>query len=184
MTERVLKRQPRLAEIGSLAGMFHERIDGSGYPRGLSGSAIPPAARVLAVAEVYQALREARPHRAAFSRRQAQALLLDEAAAGRLDPAAVTAVLAAAGHRTRRRPNLVGGLTAREAEVLALLVRGLPNKQIAARLAISPRTVGSHIEHIYSKIGVGTRGSAAMYALGHGIVDATPADEEAFQTVG
>ncbi len=184
LTERVLKRQPRLAEVGTIAGMFHERIDGSGYPRGLSAAAIPPTARVLAAAEVYQAMREDRPHRGALSRQVAQVLLLREAAAGRLDASAVDAVLAAAGHQPRRRPNLVGGLSSRETEVLALMVRGLPNKLIAAELSIAPRTVGSHIEHIYTKIGVSTRGSAAMYAMRHGIVDATPSDGERFESIG
>jgi HD-GYP domain-containing protein (c-di-GMP phosphodiesterase class II) len=184
LTERVLTHQPRLAEIGAIAGMFHERLDGSGYPRGLSGGAIPLVARIVAAAEVYQALREARPHRPARSRNQAQATLRHEAALGRLDGAAVDAVLAAAGHQVRRRPTLVAGLTAREVEVLALLVRGLPNKQIAAVLSLAPRTVGSHIEHIYTKIGVSTRGSAAMYAMRHGLVDATPTEEEALESVG
>ena len=64
LTERVLRRQPRLADVGAIAGMVYERQDGSGYPRGLSGGAIPPPARILAAAEVYQALGEARPHRA------------------------------------------------------------------------------------------------------------------------
>jgi HD-GYP domain-containing protein (c-di-GMP phosphodiesterase class II) len=178
LTERVLTRQPRLAEIGVVAGTFHERMDGSGYPRGLTGAAIPVTGRVLAAAEVYQALREDRPHRVALAAPQARTVLLAEAGGGRLDPAAVDAVLVAAGHRARRRPNLVGGLTAREAEVLSLLVRGLGNKQIAGVMAISPRTVGSHIEHIYSKIGVGTRGSAAMYAMRHGFVDAVPPDRD------
>ena len=184
LTERVLRRQPRLREIGALAGMFHERVDGSGYPRGLSGPAIPPAARVLAAAEVYQAMREARAHRLAFEPSRARSALLAEASAGRLDPAAVDAVLAAAGHQVRRRPNLTAGLSAREAEILALLVRDLPNKQIAAVLSISPRTVGSHIEHIYMKLGVSSRGSAAMFAMRHGIVDAVPRDEETFATMG
>ena len=184
LTERVLKRQPQLAEIGTIAGMVHERLDGSGYARGLSGPAIPAAARILAAADVYQALREARPHREARSRPEAEALLRGEAAAGRLDPTSVDAVLAAAGHRPRRQPTLVAGLSAREVEVLALAVRGLPNKQIAHALGISPRTVGSHIEHIYTKIGVSTRGSAAMYAMRHGIVDATPADEEMPEPIG
>jgi DNA-binding NarL/FixJ family response regulator len=56
--------------------------------------------------------------------------------------------------------------------VLALLVRGLSNKQIAVQLSVSARTVGSHIEHVYSKIGVSARGAAAMYAMRHGLVDA------------
>ena len=184
LTERVLMHQPTLAEIGAIAGMVHERLDGSGYPRGRSGGAIPLVARIVAAAEVYQSLREARPHRPARSRNRAQAALRQEAAIGRLDGAAVDAVLAAAGHQIPRRPNLVAGLTAREVEVLALLVRGLANKQVAAVLAVSPRTVGSHIEHIYTKIGVSTRGSAAMYAMRHGLVDATPSEEETLESVG
>ena len=184
LTERVLKNQPVLAEIGRVAGMVHERLDGSGYPRGLSGSAIPPAARVLAAAEVYQALREDRPHRRAMPRAEAAAVLTGEARAGRLDGAAVQAVSAAAGHRTRRQTSLTGGLSAREAEVLALVARGLSNKQIAARLSITPRTAGSHIEHIYDKIGATTRGSAALYAMRHGLIDATAPDEEPLTDIG
>jgi DNA-binding CsgD family transcriptional regulator len=177
LTERVLAHQPRLAEIGAIASMVHERADGSGYPRGLSGNAIPQTARVLAAAQVYQALREERPHRGSLGPTAAQAVLLDEAGQGRLDTAAVNAVLAAAGHQVRRRPNLIAGLSPREVEVLSLLVRGLSNKQIAAQLSVSARTVGSHIEHIYTKIGVSARGPAAMYAMRHGLVDASVADD-------
>ena len=79
---------------------------------------------------------------------------------------------------------MIAGLSAREAEVLALLVRGLSNKHIAAALFISPRTVGSHIEHIYTKIGVSTRGSAAMYAMRHGIVDANRLDAGVLAEIG
>jgi len=164
--------------------MFHERLDGSGYPRGLSGPAIPLAARVLAAAEVYQAVTEQRPHRQAFRAAEAADLLTHEASAGRLDGAAVQAVLAAAGHRTRRRTSLTGGLSARETEVLALVARGLSNKQIAARLSITPRTAGSHIEHIYDKIGATTRGSAALYAMRHGLIDPAAPDEEAPTDIG
>jgi DNA-binding NarL/FixJ family response regulator len=52
----------------------------------------------------------------------------------------------------------------------------LSNKEIAAQLTVSTRTVGSHIEHIYTKIGVSARGAAAMYAMRHGLVDATLVD--------
>ena len=173
LTERILSHQPRLAEIGTIASMVYERIDGSGYPRGLSGSAIPHAARVLAAAQVYQALREERPHRGALGPKEAGALLLAEAGEGRLDAASVNAVLAAAGHQARRRPNLIAGLSPREVEVLSLLVRGMSNRQIAAQLFVSVRTVGSHIEHIYTKIGVSSRGPAAMYAMRHGLVDSS-----------
>jgi HD-GYP domain-containing protein (c-di-GMP phosphodiesterase class II) len=173
LTERVLSHQPRLAEIGTIASMVYERADGSGYPRGISGNAIPHPARVLAAAQMYQALREERPHRAALAPAEAQAVLLVEADKGRLDAATVNAVLAAAGHQTRRRPNMIAGLSAREVDVLRLLVRGLSNKQIAAQLFVSARTVGSHIEHIYAKIGVSSRGPAAMYAMRHGLVDSS-----------
>lgn len=170
LTERVLCRQPTLATIGGLAGMCHERMDGSGYPRGLSGGSIPLPARLLAAAEVYRAMSEARPYRDALSRGEREAALRAEAGAGRLDARAVDAVLAAAGHQRRARPTNVAGLTAREIEVLDLLVRGSSNKQIATRLSITPRTAGSHIEHIYTKIGVSTRGAAAMFAMRHGLV--------------
>lgn len=171
LTERVLARQPRLAELGAIACMSHERMDGSGYPRGLSGAAIPPAARILAAADVYQALVSARPHRPALSREQCEATMLDEVRTGRLDDSAARAVLAAAGHTPPRRANLVAGLTTREAEILGLVARGWSNKQIAAELSITPRTVGSHIEHAYTKIGVNTRGAAAMFAMQHGLID-------------
>ena len=174
LTERVLSRQAELVKIGAIATMFHERSDGSGYPRGLSGGAIPRPARILAAAEVYQALREPRPHRPAYPAERAKTILLEEAETGRLDTIAVNSVLRAAGHRTRRAPSNVAGLTARETEVLGLLVRGLSNAQIAERLTISKRTAGAHIEHIYAKIGVSARGAAAMYAMRHGLVDASP----------
>ena len=134
LTERVLSREPRLRRIGALAAMVSERMDGSGYPRGLSGSAIPVAARILAAADVYRAAGAERAHRAALDRGETETLLRDEVAAGRLDADAVRAVLARAGHVVGRRPSAVAGLTAREVEVLALLVRGLSNRQIADRL--------------------------------------------------
>ncbi len=184
LTERVLGRQPVLAQIGAIAAMQHERMDGSGYPRGLAGAAIPVAARLVAAADVYQALAEDRPHRPARTESERVAVLHSEVEAGRLDAEAVRAVLAAAGHRTGRRPTTIAGLTAREVEVLALLVRGWSNKQIAGHLSITARTVGSHVEHIYAKIDVTTRGAAAMFALRHGLVDAGRPSGEARQKLG
>jgi len=170
LTERVLCRQPRLCEIGAVAAAGHERMDGSGYPRGLTGTAIPAPARLLAAAAVYQALGEDRPHRTALALADRAEALRAEVTAGRLDGAAVGAVLTAAGCRPGRRTPLVAGLTGRELEVLELLVRGSSNRQIAQHLSITPRTVGTHVEHIYTKIGVSTRGAAAMFAMRHGLV--------------
>jgi len=54
--------------------------------------------------------------------------------------------------------------------VLGLLARGLSNKQIAARLVITPKTVGNHVEHIYAKIGASTRAGASFFATQHGLL--------------
>lgn len=170
LTERVLSRSLPLRQLGTIAGMCHERMNGSGYPRGLSGAAIPFAARVLAAAQTYQAVREDRPHRGALTPDAGTALLNEEVAAGRLDADAVRAVLIAADQPVPRRTVQVAGLTAREVEVLCLMVRARSNKVIAQQLSITPRTVGSHIEHIYTKIGVTTRGAAAMFAMRHGLI--------------
>ena len=48
--------------------------------------------------------------------------------------------------------------------------RGLSNKQIAARLVVSPRTVGHHVEHLYRKIGCSTRAAASLFATQHGLL--------------
>jgi HD-GYP domain-containing protein (c-di-GMP phosphodiesterase class II) len=171
LTERTLARPARLAEIGALAAQHHERIDGSGYPYGIHGDDLSLPARVIAAADAYHAMCEDRPNRAAFSTAGAASALRDEVAAGRLDGDAANAVLAAAGHRVRRRPALPGGLTRREAEILVLMARGLSNKEMAERLSVSVRTVRSHVEHVYAKIGVSARGAAAMFAMRHGLVD-------------
>ena len=80
------------------------------------------------------------------------------------------AVLGAAGHRVRRRREGPAGLTAREVEVLRLLAGGLSTRQIAQRLAISPKTAGNHIEHIYGKIDATNRATASLFAVQHGLL--------------
>jgi DNA-binding NarL/FixJ family response regulator len=141
-------------------------VDGSGYHRGLGSKALSPAARILAAADVYQAMTELRPHRLALAPESAAADLRREVRAGRLDGDAVHAVLAEAGHRVpsirRERP---GGLSEREIEVLRLLARGLSNRDMAQQLFLSRDTVKHHIQHIYDKIGVSTRAGATMFAM-------------------
>lgn len=170
LTERTLARSPGLAPIGQLAAMHHERLDGSGYPAGLAGDAIPRPARVLAAADVYHALRETRPHRQPLPAREAADVLRSEARAGRLDGEAVNAVLTAAGHRVRRRVEQPGGLTPREVEVLVQLARGKRNREIADALGISAKTVSAHLERIYTKAGVTTRAAATLFAMRHGVL--------------
>jgi HD-GYP domain-containing protein (c-di-GMP phosphodiesterase class II) len=170
LTERMLHQSAALAPLGEIAVQHRERLDGSGYPRGLSGRAISRPARVLGAADAYQSMREPRPHRPARSAAEAAAEMREEVRSGRLDPDAVEAVLVTAGHRVPRRREALAGLTAREAEVLVQLARGLSNKQIAERLVITPKTAGNHVEHIYAKIGVSNRAAAAMFALQHGLL--------------
>jgi HD-GYP domain-containing protein (c-di-GMP phosphodiesterase class II) len=173
LTERMLARVPLLARVGHCAALHHERLDGSGYPRGLRGEAISLPAQTLGAADVYTALRQPRPHRAALGADDAERTMREEVRAGRLNGDAVQAVLQAAGHRLRRRAGLPSGLTAREAEVLVLLGQGRSNPQIAAELQLSRKTVSSHLEHIYTKLGVKTRTGAALFAMRHGLIDAT-----------
>lgn len=168
--ERILGRAPALARAAVLARADHERCDGSGYPRGSEAS--PLAARVLAAADVWCALGEDRPHRAAHARERAQAELLAEVAAGRLDARAVDAVLGRAATPERGAAEVPAGLTTREIEVLRWVARGDTNKEVAARLGISPRTVGHHLAHAFEKIGVTTRAAAALFIVEHGLLHA------------
>ena len=180
VTDRMLRQSEALAPVARIAVQHRERIDGSGYPRGLSGAAISREARILAAADAYQAMREPRPHRPERSAEEAAGELRADVKAGLFDADAVEAVLGAAGHRVARRREGPAGLTAREIEVLRLLARGLSNKQIAARLVISPKTVANHTEHIYAKIDTSTprRGrplrDAARAAARGGVPGARP----------
>jgi HD-GYP domain-containing protein (c-di-GMP phosphodiesterase class II) len=177
LSERMLALCPALAGLGRIAVEHHERLDGSGYPRALSGDAISTSARLLAAADCYQAMCEMRPHRPARAPAEAASELRTEVTAGRLDGEAVQAVLRAAGHRVGRRREWPAGLTKREVEVLRLLARGLSNKEIAQELTITPGTAGSHIEHIYTKIDASNRAQASLFALKHGLMaDAASAD--------
>lgn len=78
-------------------------------------------------------------------------------------------MLEAAGHRVRRveRP---AGLTEREAQVVALIARGMQTKQVGRALGISAKTADRHVQNAYSKIGVSTRAAAALFAMEHGLV--------------
>ena len=167
---RMLAACAALAPLGEIAIQHHERIDGSGYPRGLRGDALTTAGRVLAAADAYVGKTEPRPHRPALAPGEVAAALRAEVRGGRLDSGAVESVLRSAGHRVRRRREWPAGLTTREVEVLQLLARGLSNKEIAERLVISPKTASNHIEHIYIKIGVSNRARASVFALKHGLM--------------
>ncbi len=168
-TERVLVRSPFLAPYAEIACAHHERLDGSGYHRGVNAAALPRAARLLAAADAFQSKTEPRPYRQALSPAEATRVLADRAEAGRLDPDMVVAVAEAADQEPPqiRRP---AGLTEREVDVIGLLARGRATKQIAAILGISTKTADRHIQNIYGKIEVSSRAAAALYAAEHGLV--------------
>lgn len=82
-----------------------------------------------------------------------------------LSPEATDALVAAS-----QKPRLGADLTARERELLALMVRGLNNQEIAAELAIALPTVKFHIGHILSKLQVDNRTEAVLAAFKHKLV--------------
>ncbi len=167
-TERVLSRSAALTKLAWIAGTHHERLDGSGYHRGVTAPSLAMPARLLAVADAYRTLIEPRPHRAARSPEEAARALGDAANAGRIDPDAVAAVLEAAGAAVPRmtRP---AGLTDREAQVISMVAKGLQTKQVGHRLGISAKTADRHLQNAYAKIGVSTRAAAALFAMQHGL---------------
>lgn len=168
-TERILDRCGSLAPLVEPASSHHERIDGSGYHRSISGEALSRSARILAAADVFAALTDERPHRRAYGDAEASRALEAEA---NLDADAVACVLAAAGRRPA--PPAAGwpaGLTDREVEVLRLIARGRSNRDVGERLVISPKTVGRHVENLYRKIGVSSRAAAAVFAMEHELLD-------------
>jgi DNA-binding NarL/FixJ family response regulator len=159
--------------LGALAGAHHERLDGSGYHRNAPAALLALPARLLAAADCYHALTEARPHRPARSPEEAAKTLEAEVSARRLDGEAVRAVLEAAGHGARKKRGAwPGGLSDREVEVLRLVAQGCSNKEVAQRLSISARTVQHHTIHIYDKLGVSTRAAAALFALENDLLKA------------
>lgn len=80
--EEICRVVPGLAPVLPIVRSHHERWDGSGYPDGLCGEAIPLLARILQVADIYDALTSARPYKRALSGKQALAILEKETRAG------------------------------------------------------------------------------------------------------
>ena len=98
---RILEPLPHCADIVPMVLQHHERFDGTGYPAGLAGEAIAFDARVLAVADVYDAMTSERPYRRGLPARDA-VVRIAEAAGTQFDPDVVDAFLAA--FRDRRIP--------------------------------------------------------------------------------
>jgi HD-GYP domain-containing protein (c-di-GMP phosphodiesterase class II)/DNA-binding CsgD family transcriptional regulator len=173
-SQRILSLAAPLRASAAVAGLHHERLDGSGYHRGLPASSIPLSARILAVAEVYHSMGEPRAWRPALTPDEATRQLRADVAARRLDARAVDAVLVAAGQPRptgRSSRSWPAGLTDREVEVLKAITRGLANKQIARQLHISEATVHTHVINLYGKAGVNTRAGATLFAFEQDLTD-------------
>lgn len=173
-TERILKRAPTIEDEASLACRAFERLDGSGYPRGLGEPNLGGAARALqACVFVVTASRLERIGKDAPA---ASDQIAREVASGRLDADSVSAVMTACGMPRRSLPSQAMApslqvVTQREREVLGHLARGSSNKEIAHKLRISPSTAGTHVENLYRKLGVSTRAAAALIASKWGLVN-------------
>lgn len=115
LTERILRQVPGLAPVAAVAMNHHERLDGTGYPRGLGARELTMPDRLLAAAVAYRSAVEPRPYRAPMTDGDATRRLTQRVRDGGLDPVAAEAVLHAAGGTAPRRSR-PAGLTAREAE--------------------------------------------------------------------
>ncbi|MDQ3673514.1 MAG: HD domain-containing protein [Gemmatimonadota bacterium] len=170
-SERILSCSRVLQPMALIAGMHHERMDGSGYHRGCKAPEISVSARVLAAADALHAMTQSRPHRDALTVDEAAEQIQLDAREGRLDPDAVQAVANAAGGSLQKKASLQPArLSDREIEVLKLMSQGLSNREVGRHLYISPRTAEHHVQHIYTKIGVSSRAAAALFAMEHGLL--------------
>lgn len=171
-TSRACSQIPELEVPGRMASNAYERLDGSGYFRGLDGDALQPEHRLLAAALAWQALCSGRPWRPAFSENDAARVLLDEAAQGRFDPRACQAVIAAARGESAVAACKVNGspLSERETQILRGISMGGSNKEVARQLGISPSTVRTHVESVFRKLQCTTRAAATLKALTLGLI--------------
>ena len=144
--ERILSRVPALAGYAEMVGNHQERLDGSGYYRGLRSPNISLGARIIAVADRLDELTHDAPGSPAMGVEEALAVLTKDSG---LDGAILKA-LRRAVHETPEpvdRP-WPSGLTQREVEVLRLAATGLTRAQIGFTLHITENAVRHHLEHI------------------------------------
>jgi HD-GYP domain-containing protein (c-di-GMP phosphodiesterase class II)/DNA-binding CsgD family transcriptional regulator len=176
--ERILGRIPAFRAVIPLVGAHHERVDGQGYYRGLTGAQIPPGARILAVADRYDELTHGLPGHPPLDSESALEGLYDDAGKAYAEECirALEVGLRADGTargraRAARQRQWPSGLTTREVELLRLMAGGLSRREVAKAVFLSEHTVRHHLEHIYSKIGVRTRVAAALFAIEHDLLN-------------
>jgi HD-GYP domain-containing protein (c-di-GMP phosphodiesterase class II) len=170
-TSRAGRQTGTLGPAAELASYAYERLDGSGYFRGASGSGLSFDARVLSAAVAHVALGAQRPWREALPHAEVAQRLREEARAGRFDTDIVEALTElkdtpARGARARQR----GALSAREIDVLRSISRGASNKEAARELELSPSTVRTHVESAFRKLECSTRAAATLKASALGLI--------------
>ncbi len=166
-SERLLAHIPSWGDIAAVAAAHHERQDGSGYPDGLAGDSLGRSARVLAIADAFDERTRGAPGRPAQEPEEALAALRSESG---WDADCLAALAAVASTSATPPSAWPAGLTDREVEILRLVARGLSNKEIAAKLFVSPHTVRHHLEHAYEKAGVSSRAGATLFAMESGLL--------------
>jgi NarL family two-component system response regulator LiaR len=141
---RLIRKQSESIQVLALTSFKEEVLVNSALQAGAIGYLL----KDVSADELAQAIRAAHAGRATLSPDAAQALV----------------------HAASQPPAPGFDLTERERDVLALMVEGLNNTQIAGRLTVSPSTVKSHVSNILSKLGVSSRTEAVTLALRHGLV--------------
>jgi NarL family two-component system response regulator LiaR len=141
---RLIRKQSPLIQVIALTSFKEENL----VQGALQAGAIGYLLKDVSADELAQAIRSAHAGRSTLSPEAAQALV----------------------HAVSQPPATGLDLTEREQVVLALMVEGLNNTQIAGRLTVSPSTIKSHVSNILSKLGVSSRTEAVTLALRNGLV--------------
>ncbi|WP_267221557.1 HD domain-containing phosphohydrolase [Dyella silvae] len=186
-TSRAGKLLRSLEDEVRLASFAYERLDGSGYFRGLTAPDIPLEGRILAAAVAMAALRGPRPWRDAFTSRQAGELLLAEANNGRFEKSVVRALLPEEQQGLMAKPATFSApsiLTDREREVLRYISLGASNKAVALKLSISASTVRTHVESVFRKLECTTRAAATLKAAQLGLLEPVTLPDERLKEFG
>jgi non-specific serine/threonine protein kinase len=149
-----LGRHERALRLGSAAAALRESV----------GAPLSPAWQALVQRWLQASRTTVAAERARAACQTGQVMTLEEATA--YAQVATEPTSASAPHHTAR----LDPLTAREQDVAALIAQGLSNRQIAASLVITERTVAAHVEHILNKLGFASRTQIGVWAAEHGLV--------------